>query len=173
MKNYSYSFLISVTVGTLAVIFVFFVWKNAIHQVTFVHEQVISGIIYVSLVMSGIIFLALREKIKSKVQNKSDYPKACLSLIFCSFLLSYVFFYFAITTMTFLMPGKISYYITGYQYSELSGRGSCSGARVFDPELGEIKICAPDGAYSSDSKIYVEKRSHALGSVVTYARTSR
>jgi len=84
----------------------------------------------------------------------------------------FLFLYFITTTLIFILPGKYSHYMTEYQYSEKSGKGSCSGAKLNDPVYAEIKVCHPAGAYHYDSKIYVEKRSNTLGFVVTYARTS-
>ncbi|MFA8040887.1 hypothetical protein ACEOA1_10960, partial [Escherichia coli] len=51
---------------------------------------------------------------------------------------------------------------------------SCSGAFVDDPDLHKnILICYPYGNYEYDNIIYVEKKTNALGVVVTYAQTAR
>lgn len=172
MKNYSYSLLISIVVGTLAIIFLIFAWKYEIGEVTFVYSQVMTYIACTSLVLSVVVLLLLMRKINSKVKTKMEFLKACSAIFLCALFLCSALLYGFTTTLIFILPGKSSHYITEYQYSDRSGRGSCAGARLYDPIQGEIKICNPAGAYRDNSKIYVEKRSNALGFVVTGVRTS-
>lgn len=172
MKNYSYPYLISITIGTLGIIFVVLTWKYEIEKVTFVYSQIQTYIVYTSLALSVAIFLFFMKAVRAKIKTKREFLKIYAGLFIGPFLLCFLTLYFITTTLIFILPGKYEHYTTRYQYSEKSGRGSCSGAQLNDPVYGEIKVCHPAGAYHYDSKIYIEKRINALGFVVTYARTS-
>jgi hypothetical protein len=78
---------------------------------------------------------------------------------------------FVVFTAAWLLEGDYSAWSKPYRY-EPSTRHSCSGAEVYESELKkEIRICNPQGNVYSDTTLYVEKRSNALGIVVLWAIT--
>lgn len=151
----------------LAIIFFSVLWNVEVRRVTFLYSRTIKNSVLWGLVISIPVCCFLIRKGREKIKKPVDYIK----LYIAASVLSVIVALIAATTMTYYIPGIYSSYTKHYRYSERTGKGGCSGARVKDPELGEIKICYPAGNYPSDSYIYVEKRSNALGSVVTYAST--
>ncbi|EMW0511067.1 hypothetical protein ACVD54_004879 [Enterobacter mori] len=167
MKKDSYAFLIPLIVGGLALIFGFVVWSIQIYRVTFLTvlgEQVLAvGALLLPLVVMA-MFIAKRA---FKGKTVVDVVKIYLGLII--FSLPVVIFF--IVTAAWLLGGEYSAWSQPYRY-ESGGRKSCSGAKVYEPELKrEIRICYPQGNYFIDSTLYVEKRSNSLGMVVLWAIT--
>lgn len=81
------------------------------------------------------------------------------------------FSYILVITVVWLIPGTITTYSAPYVFSG-SGRYSCSGADVDDPDLNRrIKVCEPVGNYFGRGTMVVTKRSNALGMTVVYAAT--
>ena len=97
----------------------------------------------------------------------TDAVKIYLGFFICSLPVAM----FVVFTTAWLLEGDYSAWSKPYRY-ESSTRHTCSGAEVYEPELKkEIRICNPQGNVYSDTTLYVEKRSNALGIVVLWAIT--
>lgn len=168
MKKNSYPFLFMVTILILSTAFLFFWWKAAIYRVTYLSPQASRYFILFCLISSFTISMFLLRKGALKDGRLSSYLKLFggLSIVLGLFAI------IPIITIVFLIPGEQTFYTAPYSYA-VGGYRSCSGAEVVDPDLGtSIRICYPEGDYEHDKLIYIEKRSNALGMVVTFAITT-
>ncbi|WP_411754097.1 hypothetical protein [Serratia sp. (in: enterobacteria)] len=167
MKKYSYPYLFGVMILLLVLVFGGVVWHREVYRVTFLNRTAVRymlvAVLVVALVTSG--YLIRRGVIKSK--KLVDYIKLFGGV---SFVMAFVAI-MALVAITYCLPGEASSYTTSYTYAA-SSRNSCAGANVDDAGLNwNIRVCSPAGNFEFNNKIYVEKRSNALGIVVTYAHT--
>lgn len=172
MKNTSYLSLSFFIVGILTSILLLLMWGKKIAEMTFVDDRVMVFLLYTALALAVVTFLLLVKRLAARLKTKIDYLKAFVGITLGFFVLYFICFYIAITTLIVILPGTHSDYMTTFQYSKKGSRTDCVGAKLHDPIQGEIKICHPDGDLYDGNKIYVEKRSNALGFVVTYAKVS-
>ncbi|EJF2866661.1 hypothetical protein M8E74_002447 [Escherichia coli] len=172
MKKDSYPYLICMTVSVLGIIFLFYWWRADIYRITYLNSRISNYYILCSMGMSFFfsLFLVKRGVVKqSGWKGLSEYLKVYAG----SCILTGIFLIILLMMVTYFLPGVTSSYVAPYEYTSGSSR-SCSGAFVDDPELHKnILICYPYGNYEYDNIIYVEKKTNALGVVVTYAQTAR
>lgn len=167
MKKYSYPYLFSLTIGFLMLVFCIFWWKNEISRPTYLASSSLQFGFCTSLLVAIPITAFLIFKRRLLTNSLADYLKLYLAINILAMLVVIP----AIITVTWILPGTASSYTAPYSYAS-GGRNSCSGAEVVDPQLQrEIRICSPFGDLSDDSSLYVEKKTNALGMVVTFAKT--
>ncbi len=168
MKEYSYHYLMSITVLCLTVIFLLVWWNATIYRATFLNPLTSRYVIIASIAVSCFISVYLVSKGIVKNRRLNTYMKLFGGVSILMIMLSVI----PVMTITYILPGTHSSYAAPYRYTPGSSK-SCSGANVDDPDLEtRIKICYPYGNYKYDNIIYVEKRSNSLGMVLTYAETS-
>ena len=117
------------------------------------------------LALVPMVYFIRKGRLKGK--RLADAVKIYLGFFICSLPVAM----FVVFTTAWLLEGDYSAWSKPYRY-ESSTRHTCSGAEVYEPELKkEIRICNPQGNVYSDTTLYVEKRSNALGIVVLWAIT--
>lgn len=168
MGKASYPKLFAITLAALACIFIFFFWRYEIEPETFLNSSTIRFMIVFSLLFAVVLsFAQIKWGKGPKLHTLKDYLKLYAGMI----LVLAMFCYVLLTTLTWLLPGQLSTYSSLYEYSS-SGRHSCSGASLYDPDLDtKIKVCHPNGNLFGDKTILITKRTNQLGMVVTHAVT--
>ena len=167
MKKARFSFWIPLIAGGIALISAFVVWSVNIYRVTYLSirgEQYLAcGALLLALV--PMVYFIRKGRLKGK--RLADAVKIYLGFFICSLPVAM----FVVFTTAWLLEGDYSAWSKPYRY-ESNTRHTCSGAEVYEPELKkEIRICNPQGNVYSDTTLYVEKRSNALGIVVLWAIT--
>ncbi|WP_036626053.1 hypothetical protein [Pantoea sp. AS-PWVM4] len=170
MMTSSYPKLFSLTLIVLGCIFGFFTWQYEIDRETFLRPLTIRNMLLSSLLLAvPLLFAMIKWGTGAKPHTAKDYIKLYSGVVLLLCMVSY----FLLTTLTWLLPGQISTYSTPYEYDS-AGRHSCSGARLYDPDLEEkIKVCYPAGNVYGGNVITITKRSNALGMTVIHAVTKR
>lgn len=167
MKKYSYPYLFSVTILFLGFVFGMMLWHGEIYRQTFLNRTSVRYMLVTALALALLISLLI---IRRGVFNSSkfvDYIKLYAAISIVTALVAIML----LITATYYLPGKTSSYTTTYSYA-YGSRSSCAGAEVNDADLGiSIRVCHPVGNYEFNNRIYIEKRTNALGMVVTYAIT--
>ncbi|MBC3215672.1 hypothetical protein [Serratia fonticola] len=167
MKKYSYPYLFSVTILFLGFVFGMVLWRGEIYRQTFLNRTSVRYMLVTSLALALLISLLI---IRSGAFNSSkfiDYIKLYGAISIVTVLVAIML----LITATYYLSGKTSSYTTTYSYA-YGSRNSCTGAEVNDADLDmSIRVCHPVGNYEFNNKIYIEKRTNALGMVVTYAIT--
>ncbi|HBL5000798.1 hypothetical protein KKZ87_15000 [Enterobacter cloacae] len=167
MKKETYTFWLPLIVGGIALLSGFVVWSVNVYRVTYLTirgEQYLAGGALLLALVPMVIFI---RKGRLKGKRVAGAIKLYLGFFICSLPVAM----FVIFTTAWLLEGDYSSWSKPYRY-ESSTRHSCSGAEVYEPELKkEIRICNPKGNVYSNSTLYVEKRSNALGIVVLWAIT--
>lgn len=168
MKTYSCPKLLLATVCGLGCIFACFAWRATVDESTFLARKTL----YTLAAMTFIVGSALFFSIKKWGKGPPFYGIKNNLKVFAGSLLMAIFFsYILVITVVWLIPGTITTYSAPYVFSG-SGRHSCSGADVDDPDLNRrIKVCEPVGNYFGRGTMVVTKRSNALGMTVIYAAT--
>ncbi|WP_337024755.1 MULTISPECIES: hypothetical protein [unclassified Pantoea] len=168
MKSCSYTTLLLATTVLLGCVFAFFIWRDEVHQTTFLAKQTVRALFVASLVLGLCLSGSIKKWGKGKqIHGVTDNIK----LVAGTVLVAYFIIYALLITLTWMLPGKMSTYTSSYEYSARS-RNSCSGVDVDDPDLKrQIKVCEPAGNYYYRGNIRVTKRSNVLGMTVVYATT--
>jgi hypothetical protein len=164
-KN-SYAYLIPVVLGVQLLLALLFIWQFSISPA--IHFKPIAGkaCLFVSLVLTlaGSVIVWRVRKPQILLEKKWTLLKAFAGMFVLCTLLSVTLFSLAILCS----GGTRSSYTAHYEYSS-GGSKSCSGIRVFDPELNKtIKICRPTWIGHRD-EVRVVKVSNDLGIVVKEA----
>ena len=167
MKKYSYPYLFSVTILFLAFIFGGFMWHREVYRMTFLNRSTVRYMLMTVFIVALVTSCYVIKRGTIKSNKYVDYIRlfcaANISLLLVAILV--------LVTIAYCLPGEASSYTTNYTYAA-SSRSSCAGAEVNDVDLGSnIRICYPAGKVEFNNQIYVEKRSNAVGMVVTYAQT--
>jgi magnesium-transporting ATPase (P-type) len=167
MKKYSYPYLFSVTILFLGFVLGMVLWRSEIYRQTFLNRTSVRYMFVTALALALLISLLI---IRSGAFNSSkfiDYIKLYGAISIVTVLVAIML----LITATYYLPSKTSSYTTTYSYA-YGSRNSCTGAEVNDADLDmSIRVCNPVGNYEFNNKIYIEKRTNALGMVVTYAIT--
>ncbi|MFG1173941.1 hypothetical protein AAFN90_10150 [Erwiniaceae bacterium CAU 1747] len=168
MKQYSFFYLFTITITFLLIVFGFIVWRSEIYTVTFLNDETSKNFTLIMLGLSvGFTLYAIHTGI-IRSEKRIDY----LKLLFGAFVVLMTLTVIPLITLTYYLSGETSAYAASYTYSP-GGHKSCAGAEVDDPDLGRnIKICAPEGHYSSDKVIFVSKKTNVLGAVILFAITT-
>lgn len=139
-------------------------WIFWLDRIVFLSALSVKICLVASTVLAAVAFaVGVRRRnprLKFTIMDSLESAISLLAIVFVT-----VFYVFSL--LVFFSSTRPGNYVTHYEYD--SGRKSCTGARVVDPDLDKrIKICQAD-ALREGGKIRVEKLSGPLGIVVQQA----
>lgn len=173
MKRYPNPLVLATVFCVISTILVLiFYWDRYISIMTWLHSSVEYAILIATIFIAPVATYKLMTQrgVSKTVGILAAIKDVAAILTLCS-LLTAAGLYFVLSTLAWALPGDESSYSAPYTYSPGS-RHSCSGANVYDPALEKkIRVCYPAGNYYDNRIIVVQKRTNALGTVITGGRT--